>query len=189
MRTGIRPTSLLIQSVQRNTGITTAGSSALGRGRLTVPEQETLDVLEAIETRLETVLTAFAGKIDVLPAGDAESGRALGTIPRIVLRYLDSPWVLGPGTNDVQHVIQIEIVVAPLTNVRRARKEAIGYIRDVKNALFAQSNGGIQIINPPNQTVIMSEGSQWLRNVVYNERHYIAAGVIVRAKESTGETF
>jgi hypothetical protein len=146
-----------------------------------MPEQETTDVLDAIAARLSLV-EAFAGRVDAfVPV-------TLKTYPRIVLRYLDSPWKLSPMRNQIVHVIQIEIIIAPIADVQKARRAAASYIRDVKSALFARA-GGVQLIAQPHQTTVGAEGSQWLRNVIYNDEQYLAAGIIIRAIEVTGETF
>lgn len=144
-------------------------------------QQEVDKVLDAVAKRLK--------KIDGIKDVDSFRPASLSQLPRIVLHYLDSPWVLSPGRNEVHHTIQIDVILAPLSDVRRARREATRFIRDVKAQLFDKANGGLELIDPPNQTTVGSEGSQAIRNVVYDENLYLAAIVIMRAIEITGEDF
>ena len=146
-----------------------------------MPQQEVDKVLDALATRLK--------KIEGIRDVDAFRPASLKQLPRIVLHYLDSPWVLSPGRNEIHHTIQIDVILAPLSDVRRARREASGFIRDVKAQLFDTANGGLELIDSPNQTTIGSEGSQAVRNVIYDENPYLAAVVIIRAIEITGEDF
>ncbi len=147
-----------------------------------MPQQSVELVLDALATRLK----AITGIRDV----DSFQPATLRQLPRIVLHYLDSPWALSPGRNEIAHTIQIEVIVAPLADVRRSRREAVKFIDDVKNGLFDKNlGGGLELIPEPNQTTIGSEGSQAMRNVVYNEETYLAAIIIIRAIEITGEDF
>ncbi len=143
-------------------------------------EQELDAVLDAVKTRLLTI----AGINDV----DAFLPQAVTNLPRIVLRYMDSPWKISSGRHQINHTIQVEVIVAPLENVRRARRKASSMVRDVKAALFTTGTG-LDLIPSPNQTTVGPEGSQAIRNVVYSDNIYIASIVIFRAIEVTGETF
>ena len=145
-----------------------------------MPEQELDAVLDAVKTRMLTI----TGINDV----DAFLPQSLAVLPRIILRYLDSPWKISSGRHQINHTIQVEVIVAPLSNVRRARREASRFVRDVKSALFT-TDTGLDLIPQPNQTTVGPEGSQAIRNVVYSDNIYIASIVIFRAIEVTGETF
>lgn len=145
-----------------------------------MPQQELDAVMDAVKARLLTI----AGINDV----DAFLPQNVINLPRIVLRYMDSPWKISSGRHQINHTIQVEVIVAPLSNVRRARREASRYVRDVKAALFTTGTG-LDLIPSPNQTTVGSEGSQAIRNVVYSDNIYIASIVIFRAIEVTGETF
>ncbi len=143
-------------------------------------EQELDKVLDAVKTRMLT--------IDGINDVDAFLPQALINLPRIVLRYLDSPWKISSGRHQINHTIQVEVIVAPLSNVRRARRQASQFVRDVKAALFTTGTG-LDLISQPNQTTVGPEGSQAIRNVVYSDNIYIASIVIFRAIEVTGENF
>ncbi len=140
-------------------------------------EQEVDVVLDALAVRLK--------KIDGIKDVDKYRPASLRQLPRIVLLYLDSPWVLAPGRNEIAHTIEIDVIVAPLGDFRRAREKAAGFIRDVKAELWSN----LELITSPNQTTIGSEGSQAMRNVIYDETEYLAAIIILRAIEITGEDF
>lgn len=142
-----------------------------------MPQQEVDVVLDAIATRLKNV----TGIRDV----DAFRPASLRQLPRVVLHYLDSPFELSPSRHEIRHTIQIDVIVAPLSDTRRARREAIRFVKDVKAELFSP----LELIAAPNQTTIGSQGSQAIRNVIYDENPYLAAIIIVRAIEITGETF
>ena len=143
-----------------------------------MPEQEVDVVLDALAVRLNKI----EGILDV----DKYRPASLRQLPRIVLLYLDSPWSLAPGgRNEIAHTIEINVIVAPLGDFRRAREKAAGFIRDVKAELWSN----LELVAAPNQTTIGSEGSQAMRNVLYDETTYLAAIIIIRAIEITGEDF
>ena len=143
-------------------------------------EQEVDKVLDALVERLR-VIKGIRGVDAFLPA-------TLTALPRIVLRYLDSPWVLSSSRNEITHTIQIEAIVAAKAVSHRARREAVGFIRDIKKQLFTVAPG-LNLIAAPNQTTISPTGSQALRNVVWDDNVYFAGIVIVRCNEVTGEDF
>lgn len=145
-----------------------------------MPEQEVDAVMDALKERLK-VVEGIRDVDSFLPA-------TLTTLPRILLRYLDSPWEISPNRNQINHTIQIEVIVAPLSTAKRSRREAIRYIRDVKASLFTKGTG-LSLIASPNQTTIAPTGSQALRNVVWNDNLYFAAIIIIRCVEVTGEEF
>ncbi len=119
---------------------------------------------------------------------DAFLPDTLKTLPRIVLRYLDSPWVLSASRNEINHTIQIEAIVAAKSISKRARRQAVGFVRDIKAQLFTVKPG-LNLIAAPNQTTIGATGSQALRNVVWDDNLYYAGIVIIRCTEVTGEDF
>jgi hypothetical protein len=145
-----------------------------------MPEQEVDVVLDALKKRLKVV----EGIRDV----DSFLPSTLTTLPRILLRYLDSPWEISSSRNQINHTIQIEIIVAPASKAQSSRRKAMGFMRDVKNALFTKGTG-LTLVNSPNQTTIAPTGSQALRNVIWNDNPYFAAILIIRCVEVTGEDF
>ncbi|KKN32162.1 hypothetical protein LCGC14_0816590 [marine sediment metagenome] len=147
-----------------------------------MPEQELDKVLDAVGTRLRGITGIH--DVDVFQPQSVGAG----ALPRIVLRYLDSPWLISTGgRHKIQHTIQVEVIVAPLSDVRRARRKASQFVRDVKAALFTDGTG-LDLIPSPNQTTVGPEGSQAIRNVKYSDNIYIASIIIFRANELTGET-
>ncbi len=145
-----------------------------------MPEQEVDKVLDALAKRLEKI----KGIRDV----DKYLPDTLSILPRIVLRYMDSPWELSSSRNQINHTIQIEAIVAAKTISKRARKQAVSFLRDVKAELFTVAPG-LVLIPSPNQTTISPTGSQAIRNVVYDDNVYFAAILIIRCVEVTGETY
>lgn len=137
-------------------------------------------MMKALEKRLRLI----KGIKDI----DQFLPNTLKTLPRIVLRYLDSPWEISSLRNQINHTIQIEAIVAEKAVSRRAREEAVGFIRDIKAQLFTVSPG-LNLIAAPNQTTISPTGSQALRNVVWDDNLYFAGIVIIRCIEVTAEEF
>ena len=145
-----------------------------------MPQQAVKDVLDALKIRLK--------KISGLKDVDLVQPKSLVNLPRIVLQYLDSPWQLDQGRNEIDHTIMIEVIVAPQSDRKRSRIKALSFIDDIKTELMTKSPGLI-LIPQPNQTTLGSRGSQGTRNVIYDETPYFAAFVIVKYIEVTGETF
>ena len=143
-------------------------------------QQEVKDVLDALKLRL--------AKIKGIKDVDLVQPKSLVNLPRIVLHYLDSPWILDQGRNQIDHTIMIEVIVAPQSDRKRSRVKALSFINDIKRELMTKSPGLI-LIPQPNQTTLGSTGSQGTRNVVYDDTPYFAAMVIVKYIEVTGETF
>ena len=145
-----------------------------------MPEQEVDKVLDALAKRL----TVIRGIKDV----DKYLPDTLSILPRILLRYLDSPWELSSSRNQINHTIQIEAIVAGKSSSASARKKAVGFLRDIKAQLFTVAPG-LVLIEGPNQTTIAPTGSQAVRNVVWDDNRYFAAILIIRCVEVTGETY
>lgn len=137
------------------------------------------DVLDAVQAAIEAALPQWRGKIDPYPE------TTLRSIPRIVLRYLDSPIRLSPMRSSVVHIVQVEIIVAPLSDVGVARKKAASYLREIKQVFMDTTT----IIDAPNQTSLTGEASQWMRNVIWNKETYFAAGIILRFNEVRAENY
>jgi hypothetical protein len=142
-----------------------------------MPAQSIDKVLDAVGVRCEKVVGR--GRVSrYKPA-------SLTDFPQVVLRYLDSPFELSSSRQRIDHVVEIEAIIAPLASVELAREEATKVISAIKTELM----NPLDLIPPPNQTTTGARGSQALREVVYNDQIYHAAILIIRCVEVTGETF
>ncbi len=103
----------------------------------------------------------------------------LGALPRVILRYLDSPWELQLQRTEIHHEIEAEIVIAPASDAIRAQRKVAGLVNDVKAQLLPSDCVGFSVV---------SVGSTGMRQVSYHGRRYWAATVRIRAVETAGAT-
>lgn len=149
---------------------------------LAITDESTAPVVEAIlgERDLPDILDDIRDcllNVDGIRDVDSFWPTSLGALPRIVLRYLDSPWDLDLQRAEIHHEIEAEIVIAPESDARRAQRKAAGLVNKVKAQLLPDACVGFSVV---------SVGSTGMRKVSYHGRRYWAAVVRIRAVETAG---
>ncbi|KKN32738.1 hypothetical protein LCGC14_0810820 [marine sediment metagenome] len=132
------------------------------------------DLLDEIADCIKPV----AGIRDV----DAFAPVNLGALPRVVLRYSDTPWSLTPNRNEVRHEVSAEIVFAPIEEWKRARRGAAQLVNDVKATLQPGPTSCIT-------SGTVSLGVTALRERRYHDNLYAAVTINIRIVEVTSVTF